>query len=334
MSKKSNPTAIGAFVMGATVLFAVGVTLFGGAELFAKRIVYVAYFIENTQGLRTGSNVMLNGVRVGHVSSMALLVDRDNFESKTEVIIEILPESFIVTSDGIPVEKEYSEAQHEQLINVGGMRALLQVESFVTGQLLVELTFRPDTEPVLRGGADPPHPEIPTIRSEIQELLAKIRTFFTDLSEGLDAKELGQRVQNVVRGLDELANSQDLRETLAGVNSMINTEETQELTATLQTTLKEIGSAANDASTLIQNADTKLDVLSTDLKPAIERLVGTLGEAQATLAAAKLQLQGESIQVYQLGETLKEVEGAARALREFLDYLERNPEALLKGKQR
>jgi paraquat-inducible protein B len=114
---------------------------------------------------------------------------------------------------------------------------------------------------------------------------------------------------------------------------MINTEETQELTTTLQTTLKEIGSAASDADILIKNIDSKLGTLDTDFKPVIDKLVAVLDEAQATLAAAKSQLQGESVQVYQLGVMLKEVEGAARALREFLDYLEQHPEALLKGKQ-
>ena len=49
--------------------------------------------------------------------------------------------------------------------------------------------------------------------------------------------------------------------------------------------------------------------------------------------AAKVQLSGESVQAYQLGEALRAVQGAARAMREFLEYLDRNPEALLKGKK-
>ncbi len=101
MSKKSNPTVIGAFVVGAVLLLAIGATLFGGAELLAKRTIFVAYFTEDTQGLRVGSNVMMNGVHIGFVSNMALLVDADDFESKTEVTIEILPESFTVTKGGV-----------------------------------------------------------------------------------------------------------------------------------------------------------------------------------------------------------------------------------------
>ena len=154
----------------------------------------------------------------------------------------------------------------------------------------------------------------------------------TDVGENVDPEELADRLNGILRGLDELVNSQDLRESLAGIDAIINKEDTQELTATLQATLKEFSSAASDAGSLIRNADTKLDTV--ELKPVIERLVATLDEAEATLAAAKFQLRGESVQSYQLGNTLKEVEGAARAMRELLDYLERNPEALLQGKER
>jgi paraquat-inducible protein B len=193
----------------------------------------------------------------------------------------------------------------------------------------------------LRGGDHAPYPEIPTIRSDIQEALANLKNWLTDFGENVDPEELADRINGILRGLDELVNSRDLRESLAGIDAIINKEDTQELTATLQATLKEFSSAASDAGSLIRNADTKLDTV--ELKPVIERLVATLDEAErlvatldeaeATLAAAKFQLRGESVQSYQLGTTLKEVEGAARAMRELLDYLERNPEALLQGKE-
>ncbi len=332
MSKKSNPTVLGAFVVGAVVLLAVGATLFGGAELLAKRTIYVAYFTENTQGLRIGSNVMMNGVQIGFVSNMSLLIDVDDFKSQTEVTMEVLPESWIATQDGMATgDFQAGDVPHEVLINRGGLRATLQAESFVTGQLLVEMRFRPETVPVLRGGENAPYPEIPTMPSDIQEILAKIKNWIGDVGEQVDPKEMSARFNNILRGVDELVNSQDLRDTLAGVDSIVNDDDTQQLTATLQATLREFRSAASDAGSLIRNADTKLDTV--ELKPIVERLVGTLDEAEAALAAAKFQLQGESVQFYQLGATLKEIEGAARALREFMDYLERNPEAILQGKQ-
>ena len=216
MSKKSNPTVIGAFVVGATILLAIAIALFGGAEVLAERNIYVTYFAQNTKGLRVGSNVLLNGVRVGHVSEMALFVDEKTFQSTTKVTIEVLPDSYIVTRDGKMIgEGMKSAVTHEELIQEGGLRATLAAESFVTGQLLLQLQFRPETEAVIRGDADSPHPEIPTIPSDIQVILEKIQHWLADLNEGLNAKELGQRIQNVLRGVDELANSQDLRKSLS-----------------------------------------------------------------------------------------------------------------------
>lgn len=332
MSKKSNPTLIGAFVVGGVLLLAIGAAIFGGAELLAPRIAYVAYFTEDTKGLRVGSNVVMNGVQVGYVSKIALLVDQDDFESKTEVTLEILPESFIVTERGVIVDQgPEAQISHRELVNTGGLRALLQAESFVTGQLLVELSFRPDTEAIMRGGDEPPYPEIPTIPSRIQELLAKIQTWIADLSEQFDAEEFATRIENILRGVDELVNSEDVRGTLAGINTLVNREEMQQLSTTLDATLDELRAAARDAGTFLRNTDT---TVNENIKPAIARLEGSLSEAEQVLAAAKAQLSGDSAQAYQLAETLREVESAARAVRELADYLERNPEAVLKGKKR
>ena len=332
MSKKSNPTVIGAFVVGAVVLLFVGIALFGGAELLAKRHTYVAYFTQDTKGLRVGSNVTMNGVVIGQVAKMALIIEQDTWSSKTEVTIEVFPENYIAMSEGeIVGQGPASVVSHEELINVGGLRATLAAESFVTGQLLVDMSFRPGTVPILRGGDDPPYPEIPTTPSRIQELLAKVQTWAADLSEHFDVEQFAKNLQNSLQGVDELANSTDIRETLAGINTLTNRPETQNVTATLQEALRKIDSAAADAGSLMRNADSKLD---SDIKPAIARLNAALGEAEQALAAAKEQLSGESVQAYQFGEALREVEGAARAMREFLDYLDRNPEAILRGKKK
>ena len=330
MSKKTNPTVIGAFVVGGAILLAVAAAIFGGSELLAKRNIFVAYFVENTQGLKPGSNVVVNGVRVGHVSEVTLLVDNESFEYMTAVMVEVLTESFVVTSNGQShVDQADTPEYMAALIDEAGLRATLDVESFVTGQLLVELVIRPETESIRRGERRVPYPEIPTIPSRSQELISKVQTAVAQFGEAFDIDEIGEHVENILEGVDELANSEDLRETLAGLNSIVNQDDTQELTTTLRATLDNLSTAAADASSLLQNADGAVDTLG----PAAAKIDGVLEEAQATLAAARVTLQGDSTEAYQLATTLHEVEAAARALREFLDYLERNPEALLRGKQ-
>jgi len=333
MSKKSNPTMIGGFVVGAAVLLAVGVALFGGAEIFSKRYNYVAYFEEQTKGLRVGSNVVLNGVRIGYVSEIALLIDETEFETMTRVTLEILPDTYIPISEGAPIDEDLREAiPHDTLIREAGLRAQLEIESFVTGQLMVRLDMRPDT-PIEMAGIRSEHPEIPTIRSDIQVLLARMQAWLSNIEDTVDIDVLAEGFTNALTGFAALTTSPDLHESLAGLNAFINDEDTQALTASLKSLLDELSVAVTDASELFIRADTSMDTLESDVLPVLQQLGDTLETAERTLQIAQLQLRGDSEQVYQLQSTLKEVEYAATALREFFDYLERNPESLIRGKR-
>jgi paraquat-inducible protein B len=333
MSKKSNPAIIGAFVVGAVSLLAVGVALFGGGELFKKRINYVAYFEEQTKGLRVGSNVILNGVRIGYVSEIALLIDEDRYETLTRVTLEILPDTYIPVRDGVPIAEDLRDViPHEELVQQAGLRAQLEIESFVTGQLLVRLDLRPDT-PIIMSRMDSDYPEIPTIRSDIQELLTRMQRWLANIRDNVDVDALAEGLTNALNGIAALTNSPDLHESLEGLSEFVNDEDVQNLGTSLRRALDDVSAAASEARVLFRNADADIDSVVAELQPVLRGLSETLLAAEATLDAARLQLRGDSEQVYQLQSTLKQVEKAAAALREFFDYLERNPEALIQGKQ-
>jgi paraquat-inducible protein B len=333
MSKKAHPTVIGSFVVGAVALLAIGVALFGGRELFVERNEYVAFFEEGTQGLRVGANVLMNGVRIGYVSEIALLVDAQSLNTLTRVKLELLPNTYIQTIDGIPVaEGMQVSIGHDWLVNKAGLRARLGIESFITGQLLIELAFRPDTLAELRG-VDNEYPEIPTVRSNMQELLDNLQDWMSDIQGGIDISEIGDRVESILEGLDDLAHSGDLRDSLAGLNALLNDESMQGLSASLEEAIAELQVTLGEANRLFRNTDDDIDALTGELSMAIASLTATLVEAESMLAAARDQLDGTSPQVYQLESTLRELEGAAIAVREFFDYLERNPESLIRGKR-
>lgn len=333
MSKKTHPTLIGGFVVGAVSLVVAAVALFGGQQLFAERLRYVAYFDESTRGLRVGSNVTLNGVRVGYVADMALLVDQSTFSTLTLVTMEILPEALIVTDFGEVVQTvaRRTPIGHNTLIEEAGLRAQLETESFVTGQLVVGLNMRPETQAIYRG-VEPLHQEIPTVPSSTQALLSEIRTWLERVGDDFDLEVIAARINNILEGLDEITNSQDLRESLAGVNQFINDQQMQQLAANVNSVLSEIQVTTQSAQTLLTNADGQIEGLAADIRPALDSLVSLMEQAEQTLLAASQQLQGNSVQMYQLQDTLEEVESAALALREFFDLLERQPESLISGK--
>jgi paraquat-inducible protein B len=69
-----------------------------------------------------------------------------------------------------------------------------------------------------------------------------------------------------------------------------------------------------------------------DLQKAIAEFDATLDSARTTLDSANALVAPDSVLGEQLGTTLQEVSRAARGLRVLADYLERHPEALIRGK--
>lgn len=350
MSRKANPTLIGAFVTGAILLLALATAIFGGSEYFEERIRYVAYYETDTKGLKVGSNVLLNGVRIGYVSEVALMVERTDFSSLTRVIIEVMPEAFLITQDGKLVkESNYTPVGHENLLKEGGLRASLAIQSFVTGQLVVNLMFDPEAELVMRG-VDAKYPEIPTIRSDTEEFLVKLEGIAKglnnlvnsqDIKDSLaginklinsdDTQGLTGKLSKTVDDLDRLINNEDLKQSLAGINTIVNDEDTQQLTASLRETLGNADVTLNDASALFKNTDARISELSGQIRPALKELDKILDDARNTLGTVKKKLDSESL--YKIETTLESIEAAARSIEEFFDLMERNPEAVLKGKK-
>lgn len=331
MSKKSNPTVIGAFVVGAVALLALGVSLFGGAQLFAPKSVVVTYFEGSVKGLRVGSNVLFRGVRIGFVSDIQLMGDAESLEPIVRATLQLADGVWLLYRDGKQLSPDAANMISGEELVAAGLRARLGVESFVTGQLVVELDFYPDTEPQLRALVPEPQgmTEIPTVPSTVAAIVSKFQEFVSKI----DFDQLQENLQGTLEGLNELANNQDARDALAGLNKLANNDKLQQLPANLDATLADVGAAADSFNTLAQDLDAEIGPLAAELKSAFGNLDGALQTAQATLATLERQLSGDTGLEYELTSALREVRDAASSLRALTDYLQKNPEALLRGKR-
>lgn len=333
MSKQSNPTLIGAFVVGAVALIAVAVTLFGGSEIFRDKVRYVTYFERSVKGLRVGSNVLFRGVRIGYVTDIGVVGDIDTLEFGIPVIFEILPDTIrLMQGDrrlGSAEEREVIDLQ--RLIDAG-LRAQLNSESLITGQLVIELDLLPDTPAIIRGH-NPPHPEIPSIPSDIQQAIEDVRRFIREVQSSVDVREVMAHVQNILAGVDRIVNSEEVERAVEGIESFINSEDTQLLTADLRTAIDDLRSTLGDARRLVNDAGTEVQGVSNKLDPTLASLEEAIAEGMQVLTKLNNQIGAESETQYELVNTLNEIQGAARALRSLLESLERNPEAIIKGKK-
>jgi paraquat-inducible protein B len=335
MSKKHSPTMIGAFALGALALLALGLVLFGGRQLFAENNRFVTYFQGSVKGLRIGSNVVFRGVRIGYVTDIQLVSDARMSSFSIPVVFEVLPGAFTIRKNGGSVSAMTSEVGNTpQSLVAAGLRAQLDVESFVTGQLIINLDMRPDQPAVFRGGGDTSYFEIPSIQSDIQQALEKVQRFLTVVQNQVPLEQIVAELQGALHGLNRLANSPELEATLVGLNRLINSEGTQKLPGSLNATLGDFRLAITEIHNVLSHVDAKIDPLAGSLDASLRQLDRTLGSAEQTLSAAGGQLRTDSENSYQLKATLKELEDTARSLRVLLDYLEQHPEALIRGKSR
>lgn len=332
MSRASSPTLIGAFVVGAVALLATAVAIFGGSELLARKTVVLTYFDGSAKGLRQGSNVVFKGVRVGFVRDIALVTTIEELSPKIEVTMELVPDSIRVVGEGGPLNQSPGVTVSIERLVAAGLSAQLGSESFVTGQLLVELDFRPDTPGQLYGGSTR-YPEIPSVPSDIQQAIARFQNLVADIEQNVDLAALSERIFSLLQGLDELANSTELRQAIAGLDTLLNADHTQRLPVLLSEVADEASRAVREAGELLDRVDTEAGEVADGLKGSIRRLDATMATAQELLRGLQRHTSGESAQLYQLQATLEELEDAARSMRDFFDYLERHPEALIRGKQ-
>lgn len=331
MSRKASPAMIGAFVLAGIALLVIGALVFGGRELFQDKQKFVTYFDGSVQGLRVGSNVLFRGVRVGYVTDIQVITDESMLKYQIPVTFEILPESVTLGSGGKAFRSLSNDnSQLEDMIRAG-LRTRLDVESFVTGQLVVDMDMRPETEAVFRG-QNTPYPEIPSIPSGIQQVMQRIETFLSNVQQKVPFEQVVEDLVGAIKGLDELANSEDLRASLAGINKLVNAREMQEMPVALNGALTELKAATREARALIGNVDRRLDPALEKAVPLMEQLGATLEEGEKVLALARGQLESNPETAAQLADALRELERAARAIRVLVDSIERQPEALIRGK--
>jgi paraquat-inducible protein B len=214
-----------------------------------------------------------------------------------------------------------------------GLRTQLDVESFVTGQLVINLDMRPEKPAVFRG-ENTALKEIPSIPSGIQQVMQRIQKFVTEVEQKVPTDQVVEDLISAISGFSELVNSPDLRASIAGANRLINARDTQQLPANLQGAIADLRGATADARGLIGSVDRRLDPALERAVPVMEQLEATLKEGEAVLSLARGQLASNPETAAQLADALRELERSARAIRVLVDALERRPEALIRGKPR
>lgn len=323
MAREANKAMLGAFVVGALALLAAAVLLLGSGKLMKERPRLVLYFKGSVRGLNIGAPVVFRGVPVGSVSEIRLMQDPDSLELFIPVFIEFEPERVLNMRDGSTVHRSADGRMLGQLIDKG-LRARLALQSFVTGQLMIELDFEPGSPLYLRG--DGSMPELPTLPSPMEEL--------TRTLQNLPVESIMAQLNEAVAGLNRLVNSPVVGETTATLNDTLR--EYRQLAASLNAQVaplgQSVGTAAQRYGALAEKLDRQVPETLAQATQTMKSMAAAAARAEAALAAAHGTVRDDSRTMTEVQQALRELGGAARSLRALAEYLERHPEALLQGK--
>jgi phospholipid/cholesterol/gamma-HCH transport system substrate-binding protein len=357
--KRANPKLIGAFVVGAVALVVIGVLLLGGAKFLTEKRGFVAYFEGSVKGLNIGASVEFQGVRVGSVTDIQLQFLTAENEFRIPVFFQIEP--------GRMTQVGHHVAARGQLLKpliARGLRAQLEMQSFVTGQLIVQLGFLPDTPVKLVG--DGKVPEIPTVPTTMQEMAQSVTHALAELRQ-LPIPQLVGHLAETAQGLNTIVHSPEVKSLIGSMSATAQVAErslqsvddhTEQVTARLNATLEAATALIRDSQQLVRRVDTQVLPMSTGIQKTLDTLRTTMQDSQqllrhvdgrvtpmadnlmetstrlrATITRVQQVVDGDVVRLLQdTNKTLQEFSGAARSLRLLADYLERNPDSLVYGK--
>lgn len=308
MSGKANPTWIGAFVLGALALAVGAVVVLGSGRFFQERQPFVLFFDEAVTGLSVGAPVIYQGVEIGTVTGVNVVLDYEREEVAIPVHIEIVGGRVQVrgqTAGGVAAVERQVER---------GLRARLKSQSLITGQLYVDLDYYPD-KPADFKHLEPETPEIPTIPSELTE----IRNTVTDLVarvQKLPLEELVEKIVSATEGVDRLVNKPEIDDAI------------DQLDATLAEVRTAVGTLGRSVGPITDSTQATLE----EARAAVARLDTTVQELNATISDARTIVEPGSPMQYQLLSSLEELEEAARAVRVLAQGLSAQPDAIIFGK--
>jgi paraquat-inducible protein B len=239
---------------------------------YSVRKYYVLLFDESVRGLNIGAPVELYGIKLGEVVDLKLEFDIDTKKFTVPVVVAMEPErvSSAQKEKALQMIEKDPDAFIKALVEQQGIRAQLQSANLLTGQLMVNLVFAPDTPKAILSYRDglPMVPTIPGSFEKLQESLSKI---ITNL-EKVRFDQIGGELQLV---LQETRNT--VKE-LGALGKTFNQQTAPQLQATIiemQKTLIELQRSIGKDSPLNYNTKKALEELTQTLR-AFRDLAGTL----------------------------------------------------------
>ena len=335
MSKRANPAVIGLFILGMLVIAILGIAAFTTSSLFSNRAIFISNFRESVNGLAEGAKVKWQGVPVGEVTDLQLLIDLEAETFQVPVSYEVdLERLEVVLANSLQLGDYEALKLHIEK----GLRAQLQLESIVTGQMYIELRYfdLQELTPIVPDILAPN--EIPTVFSPMAFLSADASGLMSDL-RSVNVNAIGESLTSLLAKMnvkmDELdveAINESLLAASTSVRDLAGSEDIEAAFSVLPQASDQFTQTLTDLQQLVRRLDGAIEVLTSQMGQTSAELNTTLRAMRESMERANSVLTTDAGIGYHLQETLSSLTEAAKALQLLASTLEQNPDMFIRGK--
>jgi paraquat-inducible protein B len=248
--------------------------------------------------------VTLLGFQIGEVETTHLAFDARTGKPFTAVTAVIYPQQLDIKAPaGAGGWREATDAKIRQLLEHGFRARLQQTPALVGSEsiALVEVKGAPRAE-LAEDSANPRIPSAPG-SSSIEDITAKADEIMAKVNR-VPIEQIGENLRQVTDRLNALVSSPKMTESL------------------------------NHLSATLAEVDQMLSQVQPQLGPLIAKLSDAAGQISAAALAAHQLLGNEDDSASgNLSQTIHQLDEAARSVRTLADFLDRHPEALIRGKR-
>ncbi|HTT05074.1 MAG TPA: MlaD family protein [Steroidobacteraceae bacterium] len=298
----SDPSSLAAVLSGPTIVMDPGpgkpIKQFIGLEhepvapAGAAPVLYEVSFQGDVGSLKSGDPVKLHGFTVGEIRQIGFSYDAQTDQLSMPTTLALYPSLFHIQGVSQPGGSAALTAAITQLVSKG-LRARLDQNPPLVGSYQVSLEMLPGAAVALPGVVD----GMPQIPAESGGGLTSIVTRINKVP----IEQIARNVLDATHRIDTLVGSPRIKDAISQLDAA----------------LRQIHQMTSSAAPQVPQI--------------ISRLRSTANDLDAAVRSAQ-QLVGGSATQNGLESTVGEITEAARAVRSLADYLDRNPEALIRGR--
>jgi paraquat-inducible protein B len=223
----------------------------------------------------------------------------------------------------------------EELIGELVRRGLIAKLSFsgITGLMYVDLAVNPPTGGAITAvvDAETGAPVVPIEASLLSEIADTLGTIANNLAK-VDFPGIAAETKKLLVNLNSLAGNLDLQGTLGRIGAAADSVNSLAADTNLREALQRLNESSGELKQLLAGLREGVPAVQADLQKSLSDLAGAINAISVTAEQYRALVGPVDGVAVEAGQTLVSLRRAAESIEQLVDYLERNPGALLRGR--